>query len=72
MFTTNKYDAIQWIGNKVCAAGTEATRMLVDQPACTAGEAWNMGVLTVCGIIGLLALIVFVQRRKAHRDDYMR
>ena len=66
----NKYDVVQWIGNKVCAAGTNATSFLIEQPACTSAEAWNMGVLLVGAVATVIAVVWIAQRRRERRDGY--
>lgn len=66
----NKYDVIQWIGNKVCAAGTQATSFLIEQPTCTAAESWNMGALVLAAAVVVIAVVWIAERRRARRDGY--
>jgi hypothetical protein len=66
----NKYDVVQWIGNKVCAAGTEATSFLVQQPACSSAEAWNTGAILLVGVVAVIAVVWISRRRQERRDGY--
>ena len=66
----NKYDLVQWLGNKVCAAGTKATSFLVEQPACNSTEAWNTGALLLVGIVAVITVLWISRRRQERRDGY--
>ena len=72
MINLNKYDVIQWIGSKACAAGTEATRFIVDQPGCSHAEAWNTGGLLLMAVLMTIGVLFINRRRKTHRENFFR
>lgn len=66
----SQYNVVQWIGNKVCTAGTNVASLLVEQPACTSAESWNLGVIVVTAAIALVGIVWIAQRRRERRDGY--
>ena len=68
----SKYDLIQLIGNKACAAASQLTELVASQPACTNAETWNMGLMVLVSTTVVIAALVFHQRRKNFRDTFMR
>ena len=64
-----KLDIIQSIGEVSCKAASHATDFLWAEPACEPSEVWNVGMLVVATIIGLLALRAVHSWRKQRHDS---
>ena len=67
-----KFDIVQIIGDASCKAASHATDFLWTEPACEPSQVWNVGMLVVVTIIGLLALrAVHVWRKQRHDSGYL-
>ena len=67
-----KFDIVQIIGEASCKAASHASDFLWAEPACQPSEYWNMGMLVVVSIIGVLALrIIYGWRKQRHDSGYL-
>ena len=60
----DRFDFIQLIGMKTCAAASRLTQFLASEPACMWSESWNMGVLVMAAPLITLAVLVALQSRR--------
>jgi hypothetical protein len=68
----DKFGIVQTIGELSCKAASHATDFLWADPACEQSQYWNMGMLVVVTVIGVLALrIIHSWRKQRHESGYL-
>jgi hypothetical protein len=65
----DKFDIVHMIGEASCKVASHATDFLWAEPACEPSQFWNMGMLVVVTIIGVLALRMISNWRKQRKES---
>ena len=64
----DKFDLVQLIGNKTCAAANHLTQFVYGEQACAGSEVWNTGALVIVATLIVLVVLVIHQRRQDKLD----
>jgi putative exporter of polyketide antibiotics len=64
----DRFDLVQLIGAKTCAAANGLTQYIYGDAACAKAEVWNMGALVVIAAAIALVVLVIHQRRRDKLD----